>query len=571
MNSIQENYERWLSSPLVSEEDKKILRAMSKEEIDDAFYQDVEFGTGGMRGVLGPGKNRINSFTIAKATVGFGLFLLKKYPNAKERGVVISHDNRYHSRDFTLEAAKILNRMGIRCYIFDTLRPTPELSYAVRYTKAVGGIMITASHNPKQYNGYKVYDDFGCQLVPEEILPYLSILASLPDELSVKVPESETIAETTILGKEVDDSYVAKVEGIQIHPELEKKGFKVVYSPQHGASYESAMRVFEDLGYEIYPVVAQCVHDPAFGATLSPNPETAESFVESIKLAKEIGANLCVMTDPDGDRCGLAYLSSKGAYERFTGNQSAALLMDYIFTERKKMGVLSSSGVMYDTIVTSDLGRKIAQSFGVANESFLTGFKYIGNRIDYYEKLGKGPHFEFGYEESYGCLIAPFVRDKDGVQAILLYTEMALYYHLKGIPLDVAYENLEKKYGYHETMTDNVYFEGPSGAKEMANIMNELHQNAPKEILGNKIAYVEDYKKRLRTDMRTGASTALTLEEAEVVRLIFEDTSWIAIRPSGTEPKCKFYIEVFQKDKEGIKEKARSMLDTLKKELGVKA
>ena len=469
-----------------------------------------------------------------------------------------------------MEAAQILNRMGLPCYIFDMLRPTPELSYAVRYTKAVGGIMITASHNPKQYNGYKVYNDFGCQLVPDEILPYLSILASLPDELSVQIPESEEIAETKILGKEVDDSYVIKVEGIQIHPELEKKGFKVVYSPQHGASYESAMRVFKDLGYEIYPVAAQCVHDPAFGATLSPNPETAESFIESIKLAKEIGANLCVMTDPDGDRCGLAYLSSKGTYERFTGNQSAALLMDYIFSERKKMGLLSSNGVMYDTIVTSDLGRKIAKSFGIANESFLTGFKYIGDRIDYYEKLGKGPHFEFGYEESYGCLIAPFVRDKDGVQAILLYTEMALYYHLKGIPLDVAYENLEKKYGYHETMTDNVYFEGPTGAKEMMEIMNSLHQNAPKEILGNKIAFVEDYKKRLKTDTRNGASTALTLEEAEVVRLIFEDTSWIAIRPSGTEPKCKFYIEVFQKEKDGIEEKARAMLDALKKELGVR-
>ncbi len=570
MDIIEKNYERWLNSSLVGEEDKETLRKMSEEEKSDAFYRDVEFGTGGMRGVLGPGTNRLNYFTILKATVGFGMYLLNKHKDAKKRGVVISHDNRYHSRDFTLESSMILNKMGIPCYIFDDLRPTPELSYAVRYTKAVGGIMITASHNPKQYNGYKVYNEWGCQLVPDEIKPYLDILASLPNELDVSIPEDEKTAETKVLGQEIDDSYVAKVEGIQIHPELDKSGFKVVYSPQHGTSYESAMRVFQDLGYDIHPVASQCVHDPAFGATLSPNPEMAESFIESIKLAKEIGADLCVMTDPDGDRCGLAYLSSKGTYERFTGNQSAALLMDYIFGERKKMGLLSSNGVMYDTIVTSDLGRKIAKSFGIANESFLTGFKYIGDRIDYYEALGKGPHFEFGYEESYGCLVAPFVRDKDGVQAILLYTEMALFYHLKGIPLDVAYENLEKKYGYHETMTDSVYFEGPTGAKEMTEIMSNLHHEAPKEVYGNKVAVVEDYKKRLRLDVSSGVATALTLEEAEVVRLIFEDTSWIAIRPSGTEPKCKFYIEVYQKDGEGIKERARAMLDDLKRQLGVK-
>ena len=570
MDIIEKNYERWINSSLVSEEDKETLRKMNEEEKSDAFYRDVEFGTGGMRGVLGPGTNRLNYFTILKATVGFGMYLLNKHKDAKRRGVVISHDNRYHSRDFTLESSMILNKMGIPCYIFDDLRPTPELSYAVRYTKAVGGIMITAPHNPKQYNGYKVYNEYGCQLVPSEIKPYLDILASLPNELDTKIPEDEVAAETKVLGQEVDDSYVAKVEGIQIHPELDKKDFKVVYSPQHGASYESAMRVFQDLGYDIHPVASQCVHDPAFGATLSPNPEMAESFIESLKLAKEIGADLCVMTDPDGDRCGLAYLSSKGTYERFTGNQSAALLMDYIFGERKKMGILSPNGVMYDTIVTSDLGRKIAKSFGIASESFLTGFKYIGDRIDYYEALGKGPHFEFGYEESYGCLVAPFVRDKDGVQAILLYTEMALFYHLKGIPLDVAYENLEKKYGYHETMTDSVYFEGPTGAKEMMDIMSNLHREAPKEVYGNKVAVVEDYKKRLRLDVSSGVATALTLEEAEVVRLIFEDTSWIAIRPSGTEPKCKFYIEVYQKDGVGIKERARAMLDDLKKQLGVK-
>lgn len=570
MDAIKMNYERWLTSNVVNEEEKKTLKAMSKEEIADAFYTNLVFGTGGMRGVLGPGKNRINRFTIAKATIGFGLYLASNNPNKEKAGVVISHDNRYGSREFTLLCASILNKMGFNVYIFDALRPTPELSYAVRYKKALGGIMITASHNPKQYNGYKIYNEMGCQLVPSEVDGLLKFIDSLPDELDCQVPEHKEPGKTIVLDKEVDDSYVKEVEGIQIHPELNKKDFKIVYSPQHGASYETAMRVFLDLGYDVHPVVKQCNHDPAFGGTLSPNPEMAESFIESLKLAKEIGADLCVMTDPDGDRCGLAYLSSKGTYERFTGNQSAALLMDYIFSERKKMGLLSHNGVMYDTIVTSDLGRKIAKSFNISNESFLTGFKYIGDRIDYYEKIGHGPHFEFGYEESYGCLIAPFVRDKDGVQAILLYSEMALFYKLQNIPLDVAYENLEKKYGYHETFTESVYFEGPEGAKIMADIMNKLHQNPPTVIKDKKIAIIEDYKKRLSTNLLKGVTTALSLEEAEVVRLIFEDSSWIAIRPSGTEPKCKFYVEVFQKTKDGITEEAHSLVAELEKELGVK-
>lgn len=571
MDKIEENYKRWLASPLLNEDERKTLLSMSEEEKADAFYTEVKLGTAGMRGVLGPGTNRMNRFTIQWATVGFGRYLLKTYPDARKRGVVISHDNRFFSREFTLESAEILNKMGIPTYIFDSLRPTPELSYAVRYKKAVGGIMITASHNPKQYNGYKVYDETGCQLVPAQIAPYIAILSEYPDVLSVEIPLHEKEATTEVLSKDVDDTYVALVEGIQIHPEYEKKGFKIVYSPQHGTSYENAMRVFTDCGYDIHPVASQCTHDPAFGGTLSPNPETAESFIQSIKLAKEIGADLCVMTDPDGDRCGLAYLSSKGTYERFTGNQSAALLLDYILSERKKMGTLSLNGVMYDTIVTSDLGRKIAHAFGLSNESFLTGFKYIGNRIDHYEKLGHGPRFEFGYEESYGCLIAPFVRDKDGIQAILLYSEMALHYHLLGIPLDIAYKNLEKKYGYHETITDSVFFVGPTGAKEMAEIMDELHRNPPKALLDKKVVVVEDYEKRLKTDLRSGVTTALQLDQAEVVRLLFEDTSWIAIRPSGTEPKCKFYVEVFQKEEEGIATKARALLDELKKELGVKA
>ncbi|MDD5884487.1 MAG: phospho-sugar mutase [Erysipelotrichaceae bacterium] len=565
----KKNYERWLASPRLSEEEKQALRSMKEEEISDSFFRDMEFGTGGMRGKLGLGTNRMNSYTVGRVTIAFGLYLLHRYPSAKKQGVVISHDNRYHSRDFALEAAHILNEEGIPAFLFDALRPTPELSYAVRKKRACGGIMITASHNPKEYNGYKIYDDTGCQLLPDDVNEMLRFLNQLPDELEAKAPKDPSPAATAILPPSIDDEYVKEVENCQLNPSLPKQGFKIIYSPQHGASYENAMRVFRDCGYEVIPVLSQCVHDPAFGATLSPNPETAESFIESIRLAQKEGADLCVMTDPDGDRCGVAYLSSKGTYERFTGNQSAALLIDYLFSERKEKGLLSSNGVMYDTIVTSDLGRKIAHAYGIKTESFLTGFKYIGNRIDYYEKLGHGPKFEFGYEESYGCLIRPFVRDKDGIQAILLYSEMALWYHLKGIPLDIAYENLEKKYGYHATKTISVMFEGQEGLREMTSLMDRLHAHPLKEVAGKKVARLEDYQTSLSLDCQSGEKTPITLEKSNVIRMIFSDSSWIAIRPSGTEPKCKFYVEVYQKDNLGIEQRVDAIFASLKEQLGL--
>lgn len=565
----KKNYECWLASPRLSEEEKQALRSMKEEEISDSFFRDMEFGTGGMRGKLGLGTNRMNSYTVGRVTIAFGLYLLHRYPSAKKQGVVISHDNRYHSRDFALEAARILNEEGIPAFLFDSLRPTPELSYAVRKKGACGGIMITASHNPKEYNGYKIYDDTGCQLLPDDVNEMLRFLDQLPDELEAKAPKDPSPAKTAILPPSIDDEYVKEVENCQLNPSLPKQGFKIIYSPQHGASYENAMRVFRDCGYEVIPVLSQCVHDPAFGATLSPNPETAESFIESIRLAQKEGADLCVMTDPDGDRCGVAYRSSKGTYERFTGNQSAALLIDYLFSERKEKGLLSSNGVMYDTIVTSDLGRKIAHAYGIKTESFLTGFKYIGNRIDYYEKLGHGPKFEFGYEESYGCLIRPFVRDKDGIQAILLYSEMALWYHLKGIPLDIAYENLEKKYGYHATKTISVMFEGQEGLREMTSLMDRLHAHPLKEVAGKKIARLEDYQTSLSLDCQSGEKTPITLEKSNVIRMIFSDSSWIAIRPSGTEPKCKFYVEVYQKDNLGIEQRVDAIFASLKEQLGL--
>lgn len=569
-NIVEKNFERWMKSDKLSEEEKETLRAMNEEERSDAFFQDAEFGTGGMRAKIGLGTNRINKYVIRRVTIAFGMYLKKVCKDIENKGVVISHDNRFFSRDFAIEAANILNEEGIKAYLFDSLRPTPELSYGVRYMHAGGGIMITASHNPKEYNGYKIYDETGCQLIPSQVDGLLDILNGLPNELEIEVPLASKKGETIILPKEVDDTYCKLVEGCQLNPDMKKDDFKIIYSPQHGTSYENAMRVFHDCGYQIIPVAKQCIHDPAFGGTLSPNPETAESFIESIKLAKEEHANLCVMTDPDGDRCGLAYLSSKGEYERFTGNQSAALLLDYLLSERKKKGTLSSNGVIYDTIVSSDLARKIAKSYGVGVESFLTGFKYIGNRIGYYEKIGHGPHFEFGYEESYGCLIEPFVRDKDGIQAILLYCEMALHYYRQGIPLDVAYDNLEKKYGYHSSQTLSVYFEGEKGHADMIALLEHVHSCPLKEVYGKRVVWIEDYETSISKNVITGEEKPIALEKSNVIRYLFEDSSWIAIRPSGTEPKCKFYLEVFQKEKKGIEEAAKGMMDSLKEQLHLK-
>ena len=545
--STQDNYLRWLNSSKVSEQDKEILRKMDQKEIDDAFFKDVEFGTAGMRGVLGPGTNRMNNFTVKKATVAFAKYLLELFPNAKSDGVVISHDNRHMSREFTLLSAETLNDFGIKTYIFDALRPTPELSFAVRYLKACAGIMITASHNPKQYNGYKVYDETGCQLVPDKIKRLLELIDSLPNELEVEYEVAKVRGENILLDNKVDDEYVRLVESIAINRDLDESNFKIVFTPNHGTSYVNSMRIFKDLGYKIYPVMSQVAPDPDFSGTLSPNPEDPRAFIEPIKLAKEIDADLIVMTDPDGDRVGLGYKAKDGSYQTLTGNQSAALLMDYIFSQKKEKGTLSDNGVMYYTIVTSSLGGDVARHYGVKVEEFLTGFKFIGNRIDYYEKVGHGPKFEFGYEESYGCLIAPFARDKDGCQAILMYCEMALFYFLKGMRLDEAWDDLSKRFGYHQDITYSMEFFGSEGQAKMNNLMNTLHNDPFIAINGLKVVKVDDIEKGER--ITKDGKEKLNLPKSNVVKLYLEDGSIVTVRPSGTEPKVKFYVGTVLKSK----------------------
>ena len=567
--STLDNYNRWLNSPKVSEADKKVLKAMSQKEIDDAFFKDVEFGTAGMRGILGPGTNRLNEFTVKKATVGFAKYLLEKYENVKSNGVVISHDNRHMSREFTLLTAKILSEFGIKAYIFDSLRPTPELSFAVRYMKADGGVMITASHNPKEHNGYKVYDETGCQLVPEKISRLVDIIGSLPNELEVEYTPVAKPAEVITLDKDVDDEYVKLCEGIALNKDLKKEGFKIVFTPNHGTSYVNAMRVYKDLGYEVYPLLKQCTPDPDFSGTLSPNPEDPRSYIEPIKYAKELSAQLVVMTDPDGDRCGLAYLDKSGEYKTLTGNQSAAMLMDYIFATRKKMGLLHSNGVMYNTVVTSSLGKEVATSYGVATEQFLTGFKFIGNRIDYYEKKHIDKPFEFGYEESYGCLIAPFARDKDGIQAILMYSEMALFYYLQGKTLGDVWEEMGQRFGYHEDRCFSIMFEGSAGADTMNKLMTGLRNNPFIELDGNKPVKVDDYQLSISVNSN-GEKTPIDLPKSNVIKLYFEDGTNIGVRPSGTEAKVKFYVGVVGSSIKDAESKPQVIYDKLIKILGIK-
>lgn len=563
------NYKRWLNSPNVSDADKEILRKYTEEEIDDAFYKDIQFGTAGMRGILGPGTNRMNEFTVSKACIAYGKFLISQHIDATKKGVAISHDNRHKSREFTLLCASILNKMGLNVYIFDALRPTPELSYAIRYKGCCGGIMITASHNPKEYNGFKVYDENGCQLTPYEIVPLLDIIKSMPDELSCKPNEVTIKGVTKILEADVDNSYCAFCQTVQLNPSLDKKDFRIVYTPNNGASYVNAMRVFNECRYRVYPVIECCEPDPDFTHLKSPNPEDPAAYELPIKLAKEIDADLITMTDPDGDRVGLACKNKNGEYVLLTGNESAALLLDYILSERKKKGFLSVNGVIYNTIVTSSLGRKIAASYGVKTESFLTGFKYIGDRIQYYQEHG-GPTFEFGYEESYGCLIKPFVRDKDGIQAILLYCEMALYYKQQGITLDEAYHNLGVKYGFHQTKVYNIAFKGSNGAKKLKSLMKKLINNPFYELLNNEVVYVDDYSNLLRKNIQTGfISTINGIPMSDLVKFTFKDGTNIAVRPSGTEPKCKFYIEVVSNDEELAKTMVDQYYEALIEYLGI--
>ena len=535
------NYEHWLNSPHADEATKAELLSIrdNDKEIKERFYQDIEFGTAGMRGVLGAGIGRMNKYTVRKATQGFADYIKSNGEAACARGVVIAHDNRRFSVEFSHEAAGVLAKNGIKSFIFDALRPTPELSFAVRELHAFGGIMITASHNPAEYNGYKIYDERGCQLIPALTDKVIKCVEAVTDPLAVEaLTLKEAGALVTVLDGSIDEKYYKAVQSIALRPDV-NKDIKVVYSPQHGTGNVPVREVLKRLGYNVIAVEEQCVPDTEFSATKNPNPETREAFELSLEYAVKNDADIAITTDPDCDRLGVA-VKQNGEYILMTGNQSAAVILDYILGERTKQGTMPENPVMFNTVVTSDLGDRISESYGVSVEKTLTGFKFIGDKIYGHETKGD-KNFVFGYEESYGCLAADFVRDKDAVQASLMLCECAAHYKEKGMTLIDALEALYIKHGYYHDCVNSFTFKGLDGIEKIKSLVEDLRNDPPAEVGGVKVRELEDYTSQKMIDKG--------FPRSNVLRFMFEDNSWVAVRPSGTEPKCKFYYCVCGKDK----------------------
>ena len=547
-----EKYNQWLNKKDLDPSLHAELLGMSEEQKKDAFYMDAEFGTAGMRNLLGAGTNRLNIYVIQRANVGFAKYILNQ-PDGAKRGVAISYDNRHQSYRFAIESAKVLAHYGIRSYIMEALRPTPELSFAVRYLKCAGGIMVTASHNPKEYNGYKVYDDTGCQLLPDDVKVIVDEINKVPDILNVPTAtDDEAYPYITWVGEEVDKAYYDAVKTCEINHDLDKSDFKIVYSPQHGADNMPVRTVLKELGYNCIPVLAQCAPDPDYTNTKSPNPEVPAAYDLAIKKAKEVDADVVVVTDPDGDRLGVV-AKHNGEYVLMSGNQSAAVYLEYILSQLKAKGKLPTNGVMYNTIVTSDLGELVARSYGVDVEKTLTGFKFIGDKIRKYEKTGEKV-FLFGYEESYGCVIKDFVRDKDGVQAVLTAAECGVYYKKQGKDLIDVLNELYAKHGTFKETQVALSKSGEAGLKRIQEILADLRANEPKEIGGLKVKSIEDYQASLKKNA-DGSTSTIDLPKSNVLKYYLEDGSWIAARPSGTEPKIKFYFSIKGKDAKDASDK----------------
>lgn len=556
MSAVTE-YGRWLKSSHLDEALRREMEQMTPQMIEDSFYTNIEFGTAGMRGVMGAGTNRINIHTIRKATEGFARYL-EEIPGAKERGIAIGYDNRHDSRRYAFDSAAVLAGHGIRSYVFDSLCPTPELSFAVRYYHCAGGIMITASHNPKQYNGYKLYDEKGCQLVPalaDEVSRYVG---EVTDELTVgTLPESSFIE---VIGGEIDRAYFEAVKAIRINPE-ERKELKVVFSPEHGTANIPVRTILSECGFEVIPVEEQCTPDPDFSMTPTPNPEQKGAYELALRYARETDADIILVCDPDADRMGVG-VRHNDEYILLTGNQSGAVLIEYILSQRKRKGLLKPDSVMFNTVVTSDLGDRIAGFYGVQTEKTLTGFKFIGEKIAAYEETGE-KNYAFGYEESYGSLIEPFVRDKDAQQACLMLAEAANHYKAEGRTLyDVLLDAYDRFGAYYETQTSLV-LEGEDGARRIRKMMEDLRQNSPQSIGDTAVIRCQDFD--AQTDVIGNAVQPLTgFTKSNVLKYFLADGSWIAIRPSGTEPKIKVYYCITDKIFEQAEEKCGRLIQAMK-------
>ncbi|PGK77672.1 phospho-sugar mutase [Bacillus thuringiensis] len=551
MNWKQE-FSRWLSYAQLDAELKEQLENMKQDEkkIEDSFYKNLEFGTGGMRGELGAGTNRLNVYTVRKATKGLASFIEKLGEEAKKRGVVVAYDSRHKSPEFAMEVAATLGARGITTYVFESLRPTPVLSYAVRHLHTVSGIVLTASHNPPEYNGYKVYGEDGGQLPPKEADELISYVNAVEDELTVEVADVEQLKADGLLhiiGQEVDDAYAAELNNVIINKEMVQKvgkDLKIVFTPLHGTSNISVRRGLKEVGFtDVTVVKEQELPDPNFSTVKSPNPEEHAAFEYAIRDGEKVGADVLIATDPDADRLGVAVRNHNGEFQVLTGNQTGALMLDYLLSQKKENGTLPENGVVLKTIVTSEIGRTIAKAYGLDTIDTLTGFKFIGEKIRQYEESGQY-EFQFGYEESYGYLIRPFCRDKDAVQSVLFACEVAAYYKSQGKTLYDGLLEVFEKYGFFREDLVSLTLKGKDGAEQIQEMMATFRENPPKEVAGLTVVAVEDYKASIVTSLQDGRKEEIHLPKSNVLKYQLEDGSWFCLRPSGTEPKIKFYFGV---------------------------
>ena len=562
----KEVYEQWLSNPYFDDATKEELKNIAEDdnEIKERFYMDLEFGTAGLRGIIGAGSNRMNIYVVRRATQGLANYIAKV--DKKSQGVAIAYDSRHMSPEFAEEAALCLAANGIKAYIFESLRPTPELSFAVRHLGCAAGINVTASHNPPEYNGYKVYWEDGAQITPPHDSGIMGEVKSISDWNTVKTmdkAEAEKAGLFQVIGKEVDDAYMAELKKQVLHMdaiEAEGKNLKIVYTPLHGTGNIPARRILKELGFEnVYVVKEQELPDGDFPTVSYPNPEAAEAFELGLKLAKEVDADLVLATDPDADRLGVRVKDKNGEYHDLTGNMSGCLLANYEISQKKAInGSLPEDGALIKTIVTTNLADAIAKGYGVKLIEVLTGFKFIGQQILGFEQSGKGSYL-FGFEESYGCLIGTYARDKDAIVATMALCEAAAYYKTQGKTLWDAMIEMYEQFGYYKDAIQSVTMKGIEGLQKIQEIMNSLRQNPPAEFAGHKVTAVRDYKADTITDVATGAVKPTGLPNSNVLYYELTDDAWVCVRPSGTEPKVKFYYGVKGTSLEDADKKSETM------------
>ena len=547
--TYQENYQKWVDFADLPDYLRQDLENMDEKTKEDAFYTNLEFGTAGMRGLIGAGTNRINIYVVRQATEGLARLIESKGGNEKERGVAIAYDSRHFSPEFAFESAAVLAKHGIKSYVFESLRPTPELSFAVRHLNCFAGIMITASHNPAPFNGYKVYGEDGGQMPPHDADALTTYIRAIENPFAVEVADVEAEKASgliEVIGEAVDVEYLKEVKDVNINPALIEefgKDMKIVYTPLHGTGEMLARRALAQAGFDSVQVVeAQATPDPDFSTVKSPNPESQAAFALAEELGRKVGADVLVATDPDADRVGVEVLQKDGSYLNLSGNQIGAIMAKYILEAHKNAGTLPENAALCKSIVSTDLVTKIAESYGATMFNVLTGFKFIAEKIQEFEE--KHNHtYMMGFEESFGYLIKPFVRDKDAIQAVLVVAELAAYYRSRGLTLADGIEEIYKEYGYYAEKTISVTLSGVDGAEQIKAIMAKFRNNAPKEWNATAITVVEDFKAQTAT-AADGTVTNLTTPPSDVLKYTLADGSWIAVRPPGTEPKIKFYIAV---------------------------